>query len=93
MSLVEQLREYANDPVYAPNELINEAADRIEELETKVEAYRENKAGQYLKRIEEMEKIEAAQIARIVELEVGMAFIIDAIEAGDDIEFIPEKKS
>ena len=44
-------------------------------------------------RIEELEKIDAASQARIQELEIGVAFLTDAIENGDEIEFIPEKKS
>ena len=44
-------------------------------------------------RIEELEKIDTAQQARIWELESGMHMLADAIQRGDEIEFIPEKKT
>ena len=68
--LVKRLRETYDFCLEELLQTTDEAADRIEELET----------------------INEANLMRITELEVGMAFIIDAIENGDDVEFIPEKK-
>ena len=44
-------------------------------------------------RVKELETIDTASEARIQELEIGVAFLTDAIENGDEIEFLPEKKS
>ena len=44
-------------------------------------------------RIEELEKINTASEARIWDLEASLQFVADAIENGDEIEFIPEKKT
>ena len=48
--------------------------------------------GEAAEYIEELETINEANLTRIWELESGMQLLAEAIENGDEIEFIPEKK-
>ena len=98
--LVERLREDHKDYCKAGRvgeRMTNHCMVRRQDVKAAVDTIEELEAFKAISvalqtRIAELEAIDTAQQARIQELEVGMAFLADAIENGDEIEFIPEKK-